>query len=124
MSGGTHRVKESEFALAYSAPNFILLSGSTVSTRSSTGSSQIDVSSFKTNNVCAYINPVQDASGSITVSGSPDGTNFYNIYSLTFNSGSFTGSNIGDSYSKVSVYLTNLVQDSSITGSLWLVCKT
>jgi hypothetical protein len=95
----------------------------TIDASSSTGSSNFDVSSYGTKSAYAYIGVTQDASGSLVVSGSPNGTNYFQLRSGSFNSGSLFWFTIYDAIKNISVNLYNSVTGSAISGSLFLVCQ-
>ncbi len=86
----------------------------------SSGSGTIDISPYSTKSAYGYIGTTQNATGSLVVSGSIDGTNFYSIQSGSVTSGSITTKTFTDATRSVQVYLYNSVTGSAISGSVYL----
>jgi hypothetical protein len=107
----TYREK---YKLLYSFTNV------TIGQSGSTGSTTFDVSPYTTKSAYGYIGVTQNASGSVVVSGSFDGTNWYSFQSGSINSGSITTKTFTDAIRYVQVYLYNNVTGSAISGSGYL----
>ncbi len=97
----------------YSFTNLTIASGS------NTGST-LDVSPYTRKQYYAYIGTTQNASGSLVISGSPDGTTFFQYSSGTFNSGSMYVTGSTDLMQTVQVSLRNLTT-AAISGSIYVL---
>lgn len=105
----------------YSAFNFTLKSGSVAGSTFVTGSPVLNAMDFYSKSVYSYIHTTQNASGAYVVSGSLDGTNYFQLKSGSLNSGSFTIQTFTDVVPTIRVYLYNSVTGSDISGSLYVV---
>jgi hypothetical protein len=116
MSLGTISTDKLIVSAVYSASAF------TLNPTGSTGSGLLDVRKYKTKTGFCNIYPSINGSGSLSISGSFDGTNMFYIYTgSVLNSGS-TGqySTVTDAIPFISVYLNNSNTGSQISGSLFL----
>jgi hypothetical protein len=111
---GAYKLTSNQFNLLYSFNNV------TIGASGSTGSTAIDVSRYATKSAYGYIGTTQVASGSLVVSGSIDGTNYYSLQSGSSNSGSLITKTFTDAVRTVKVYLYNNVTGSVISGSVFL----
>lgn len=107
-----------KYKLLYSSVN------GTVAASSGITSGNYNVFPYTTKSVYAYIGTTQNATGSLVVSGSFDGTNYYTLRSGSFSSGSLTWFTIFDAVSQVSVNLYNQVTGSAISGSIYLAVQS
>lgn len=84
---------------------------------------RLDVASFSKIVFATYIGTIQEASGSLTVSGSFDGTNYFNVTGSAgfFNSGSMAYINFLAPLKSVQVALKNVGTGSAISGSLYIL---
>ena len=93
-----------------------------ISNTGSTGSPILNVDNAYVKSVYAYIGKTQNASGSLKVSGSFDGTNYFEMKNNSnFNSGSLTWFSFPDAVPRITTHLTNLVTGSAISGSMYVV---
>jgi len=110
------RVTGSLTTTLYSAFNFAL--GAT----GSTGSGNFNVSQYSGKSAYAYLHTAT-TSGSLIVSGSFDGTNYFQFRSGSFVNGSLQWFTFFDAVPNISVNLFNQVTGSAISGSLYLVAQ-
>ena len=89
----------------------------TIGATGSTGSGTLDVSHYTTKSVYGYIGTTQNASGSLVVSGSFDGANYFQLKSGSFNSGSLSYFTFFEAVPLMQVFLYNS-SASVISGSL------
>ena len=86
-----------------------------------TGSPTLDFNNYATKYITAYIHPWRASSGSIIISGSWDGTNWYNFTSSSIASGSLYQYTFTDVLPYIQVYFRTAATGSSVcTGSLYV----
>jgi hypothetical protein len=111
----------------YSLPNKTTLLYSvnnlTIGKTGSKVSGLLDVSPYYTKAFAYYLGVTQSASGSFTVSGSFDGSNYFNVTGSAdfFDSGSFAYIVTTVPFTSVQVALKNVGTGSSVSGSIWVV---
>ena len=95
----------------------------TVGASGSTGSGNLNVSNYKTKSIYAFIHTTQNASGSLIISGSFNRTNFFEMESGSFNSGSLSWYTITDVVPIIQCSVRNYVTGSAVSGSLFVVAQ-
>jgi hypothetical protein len=84
-------------------------------------SSAFDVSPYSVKSIYAYLYPTTQSSGSLVVSGSFDRTNYYQLKSGSFNSGSLSYFTFFDSVPLIKVSLISNNAAAAVSGSLFIV---
>lgn len=104
------------------ATNLYASNNSNITAGGGKTSGNLDVSGYSTKSIYGYLYPETSCSGSLVVSGSFDGTNYYSFRdSGVFNSGSLMWFTIVDALPNLSANLYNSVTGSAVSGSLFVV---
>jgi hypothetical protein len=111
-----------ESSLGYPVTTLFDLTNFTIGAGLQTGSASIAVTSYDQKLVVAILSGSVDCSGSIVVSGSADGSNWFQYSeSSLFASGSGLTASVNVPLKYIEACLKNYTTGSAVSGSLWLL---